>query len=343
VNKLLPEPEFMSEEDCAGMARLNLPSEGLNIILTSKKGDVSLDQNLLPHKRLGSQSVPISENKGVEPGDATLAKIEKMYHLESQPTGVKEDRRMRNVPLEAMSSLEELRAGMMAVESASCRIDANIRLANELSAHESGRKALILYADSMLAKDSVIELDDLKPGAVLDIEDAFRKANILDNATIIVYARKDTSAAILKDVLDRIAGKAGKKINIVTLTASELETATQFDEAAEFEKVVKQIRAKFGINNGMLLGAVKGQTMDAEGLAAKAAQDDMRVPVVTFKSGDGIYSFSVALAAILRIRNDRSPDKKWLIILDPIMEISKEFSEAYEHYIKLRQELEAQA
>jgi hypothetical protein len=64
---------------------------------------------------------------------------------------------------------------------------------------------------------------------------------------------------------------------------------------------------------------------------------------VTFKSGDGIYSFSVALAAILRIRNDRSPDKKWLIILDPIMEISKEFSEAYEHYIKLRQELEAQA
>jgi hypothetical protein len=220
---------------------------------------------------------------------------------------------------------------------------AKVNNVNALSAKEdSSKNGLILYADSILRTDRITDVDGLSPCTVLDIEEALKGVNLLRNIKLIIYARKESNGRILKDVLNGIAVSSGKTMDIEVVTSMDVSASTEQDEAKELSALMNHIRKNasvIGVNNGCLLGVIKGQTMDAKNLESKA--EELRLPVVSLESEEGIYSFIQALEEILMMRNRAV--SYWLKLLPPVAKISEAVREAYEEYVRRREELETKA
>ncbi len=210
---------------------------------------------------------------------------------------------------------------------------------------ESDKKALVLYADSMLNSDAILPLDTLTVGAMADLGDIIMDTNILNKTTIIVYGRKEGNARMVKDILEMFAKSKGKSIQVTTVNSTDFTQSLDINEAKELDGLIRHLRAsvlhKLGIMNGSLIGVIKGQTMDKKALKRKAKE--LAVPVVSFKSSDGIFSFAKALKVIFAIKNSSSKNKEWFILLPPLVKISDDIKVVYENYIRALKELSTKA
>ncbi len=190
--------------------------------------------------------------------------------------------------------------------------------------------ALILYADSILEQ-----------GAALDLKETLRKSNILDNSTIIIYGQKGSSAFILERIIREI--KSSIKIMVVQSPELSEKYNTGYNDVKELDSLIRFVRAK-GINNGALLGVIKGPTLETDREAVTDISNEYKLPIISFESDSGIYSFSQALAAIINIKNEDGPKQnRWFKILPPLRKITDDIKKAYEDYLMALRELESRA
>ncbi|MDP3789864.1 MAG: 5-formyltetrahydrofolate cyclo-ligase [Candidatus Omnitrophota bacterium] len=206
------------------------------------------------------------------------------------------------------------------------------------------KKAFVLYADTILESDAMLPDEDLKPSVIVDIEELIRTTNIFDNTKVIIYGRKDSNGKLLNDILDKAAKEAGKTLDVMVVSSMDLPPEARFDEADELSTLIRYLRSQsenIGISNGSLLGVIKGPTRDEKGVIAESGK--LKMPVVSFETGEGIYSLAEAVNKMLAIRNDTSSNKRWFDILKPIKKITEELIKAYEDYVRTIKELESRA
>jgi len=214
---------------------------------------------------------------------------------------------------------------------------ANLRsiVANELSPvvdipDAGSQKALILYADNIL-----------KQGAVIDLEETVRKASVLNGGTIVIYGNNSGNAAIL----EKIINSANSSINVIKIEPREVidRCYTGIDEAEELRALIRLAKAK-GVSKGALLGVIKGPALTGYEDRVRSVSREYELPVVSFESNSGIYSFYQALAAVIRVRREDGPKSQiWAIDLPPIRKVTEDIKKAYEDYLRALDEIETKA
>lgn len=188
-------------------------------------------------------------------------------------------------------------------------------------------KGVILYADDILER-----------AAAADLAFTVQETNIFENSTVVLYGRKPGRVELLKKIIT--AADINNRIRIITLTpedligrnSSESINIEYHDEAKELETILRHIRSRYSINNGDMLGVIKGFTNEAyiEGVVRISKSEHM--PVVSFADDNGVYSFKEAFAMLAAIKNDITPiaNKEWFRWLKPIRK--EEIEKAYQDY-----------
>ncbi|MDD5495714.1 MAG: GNAT family N-acetyltransferase [Candidatus Omnitrophica bacterium] len=190
-------------------------------------------------------------------------------------------------------------------------------------------KALVVYAESML-----------KNCSVLDVEQTMA-TNALDNSTIFVYGHTDIATSTVADILRDAAKISNKKVDVKVLLPTDVDgnnTGESFDESVELENLMKHMRRREGINNGSLIGIIKGglDNVEFEGKIKEKA-DQQGVPVVCFAPRPGIYLFSDALKGLF----DMPAKGEWFRLLPP--STIHVIQELYNDYQRVVEELLSKA
>jgi hypothetical protein len=200
----------------------------------------------------------------------------------------------------------------------------------------AGKNAVILYADNILEQ-----------GAVVDLEYALSRTRMLDDATLVVYGRKPGTTGLLTGLIKR----AKDSIRVIAVEARDLKEKygaadidTELpDEAREVDCLVRFAHSQ-GLNNGRLLGIVKGKTEAACLDRIKETLARYKTPAVSFESDTGIYSFIQALNNLISIKRTDDPNRKeWFKVLPPLEKLSTAVVKAYEEYLRAFKELETRA
>lgn len=183
-------------------------------------------------------------------------------------------------------------------------------------------KAMVLYADSMLDQ-----------GAMIDLEETLTTTGVLDYSTMIIYGKRPGTAQLVKRVIDN----ANRTVKTVIVDEQELIARSgagdiYIDEAKELDSLIKYAGAK-GFNNGSLLGVIKGATDPSSVDDIKRVLVERKVPVVSFESADGIYSFVKALGLLAKMKYEFDPkSNNWFAVLPPIKKLSVEIDKTYKEY-----------
>ncbi len=183
-------------------------------------------------------------------------------------------------------------------------------------------KGLILYADSIL-----------EHGAVAELEDALKNTGIFNEMNIVVYGKKPGMAWLL----EKIIRGANSTVNVITVSEADLieKSGTKeiyIDETKELDSIIKYAGAK-GINNGNLLGVIKGSTAAASIGKIRELLSERKVPVVSFESADGVYSFAAAIGILAKLKNNIDPKmNNYFAVLPPIKKLSIELDRTYREY-----------
>ncbi len=194
-------------------------------------------------------------------------------------------------------------------------------------------KALILYADDLLER-----------GTAADFAYTLKKTSLLENSVIILYERKPGRAELLEKIIN--SSSQNKNIVVIKITPLDMRSFNggadinvEFaDEVKELDLLLRHIGSRYHINNGTLLGVVKGRTDDSYKEGIRALAKDRHVPVVSFEHVDSndadkeIYSFVEALRLLISMSKDITPlqDRDWFRLLKPIEK--KDIERAYQDY-----------
>jgi hypothetical protein len=199
------------------------------------------------------------------------------------------------------------------------------------------RDSMIVFADDML-----------KSGAFFELADTLRRYETLSNINMLVYARNPADRKIFEDIISYVKPATA---NILYVTAGELKTKYDCpevdtecpDELKELDCLLRYATSK-GMGNGNLLGIVRGRVNDMYEEEMKKVLAKREVPLVSFESAAGVYSFNQALMALAEIKKaGGAGEDGWLKFLKPIEKVSDEIMRAFEAYVLLIKELEMKA
>ena len=152
------------------------------------------------------------------------------------------------------------------------------------------------------------------------------ETNRLNNSTLVLYGRDAKNIKLI----EKIVGIAGlnKGINTIAVTPEDLAgynggevvNVEYPDQAKELALLTRHIRLRHGINNGNMLGVIRGKISEDYEDAFRRTASNEHVPVVYFESDEGTYSFSAALRELIAIgKYDGPPAQKvWWHKLPPI-------------------------
>lgn len=196
-------------------------------------------------------------------------------------------------------------------------------------------RALILYADDVLER-----------GTAADLAYTLQKTSVLNDSTIILYGRKAGRAELLEKIIK--ANDPDNRVKVISLQAEDLQGLNGgkginieydfLDEAKELDFILRHVRGHLGINNGNLLGVIKGRVKKDCMAGIEDVANASHTPVVLFehietnKEEKEVYSFRQALALLISAGKDPAPskDKEWSRWLKPIQK--KDIEKAYQDY-----------
>jgi len=182
-------------------------------------------------------------------------------------------------------------------------------------------KALVLFADDILER-----------GTAADLAYTLRESSTLNNSTIVLYGKRPGRAELLEKIISSSAQDKG--IKVVKIAPEDLQSLNggkdinvEFaDETKELELLLRHVNSRYQINNGMLMGVIKGRTDALYESGIKNLAKEKHVPIVSFEHIESndvdkeIYSFREALSLLISITNDTTPlkDREWFKLLRPI-------------------------
>ncbi|MBL7158405.1 MAG: hypothetical protein ISS91_02735 [Candidatus Omnitrophica bacterium] len=198
-------------------------------------------------------------------------------------------------------------------------LDEARKLEKKVVQYDKTGQSIILDADDILEKVAVYDLQHA-------IKNILIKHKLLNGGKIVLFARKQENAKVLKIMIEE-TGFAVR--DIVTIKESELPR--NGDEIREVEKIIRLAKARGGRE---ILGFIKGPAQEDNETELKEIAKSQDTPIVLFGYEKGIYSLAQALSSAIasKFAAERGQSCDWLIMLDPIPNPAENIKALYKEY-----------
>ena len=188
-----------------------------------------------------------------------------------------------------------------------------------LTNHEKQNNSLILYADELIEKAAIIDIENT-------MRTVFLKNKVLKNTKIILFAKQKINALLLK----RIIENANAHLSVTIVDQTQLNDNNNIVSDQDEVKTLINIARRKGSKN--VLAIIRGPMNDPMELSSLFETEQYRVPIISISTEKGQYSFMQALVKAIQAKRDNGV-KGWLIILHPIRPWSEEMENEYKTYL----------